>query len=76
MTTQEERDEDLAFEQGFNAANAEAADEPTTPQMAEPASPPPAAPPTAQAVDTPAENTERVWLNSSSMPSLPAPETD
>ncbi len=27
-------------------------------------------------VTSPAENTARVWLNNSSMPSLPAPETD
>jgi hypothetical protein len=58
MTTQEERDEDLAFEQGFNTANAEAADEPTTPQVAEPAPPQQAATATAQAVATPDENTE------------------
>ena len=58
MTTQEERDEDLAFEQGFNTANAEAADEPTTPQVGEPAPPQQAAAATAQAVATPDENAE------------------
>lgn len=58
MTTQEERDEDQAFEQGFNTATADAADEPTTPQVAEPAPPQQAATATAQAVATPDENSE------------------
>lgn len=59
MTTQEERDEDLAFEQAFNSATADAADDKPAPKVAEPVTPQEAAPATAEkAVVTPDKNAE------------------
>lgn len=69
MTTTTEQDEDLAFEQGFTATQAEPAAEPT-PEKAEATPPATAAPAAAEApaTATPAENTEPVEDPFASLP--------